>query len=122
MNDRTADFRDWMENFFLPTIETTQAPERVWCSQWWEHPEAVDRLCSLWVAHVAVLKDPPALSDWWVRHFDPHMDRLTSHHGVFADCRGRHGPVKLMNKDALPPQDWEVPFIYQIQQEPEDAE
>lgn len=64
----------------------------VWCFQWAEHhPPAAARLHALWEAwEIAQADGPPAMSSWWVYHFDAHMAALTSPRGVFAACQSGH--------------------------------
>lgn len=58
-----------------------------WCSQWWEHPEAVTRLSALWEAFEVMRNEPPpSLSTWIKDHLDAHMAALTQIHGVFHNC------------------------------------
>jgi len=69
-----------------------------WCSQWWRHPEAFDRLDALWRAWEALRRDPttgPAV--WWKDYADPLMTVLLSRDGPFGQCRaGRHAPANLL--------------------------
>ncbi len=69
-----------------------------WCSQWWRHPEALDRLDALWRAWEALRRDPatgPAV--WWKDYADPLMTVLLSRDGPFGQCRGsRHANANLL--------------------------
>lgn len=58
-----------------------------WCPRWFEHPEAVSRLESLWKAFEALRQDPgTGASSWWRDHADPTMAALSAGHGPFRSC------------------------------------
>jgi hypothetical protein len=58
-----------------------------WCSQWWDHPEAVARLEALWAAwEGARLQPPPAMAGWWLSYCDPMMRALCNSEGPFQQC------------------------------------
>lgn len=72
--------------------------EICWCSEWWKHPEALQRLEALWHSweNTRASKSSSML-DWW-RDFDYHFAQLTSSAGVFKMCRdGKHS--SRMNAD-----------------------
>jgi len=49
-----------------------------WCTQWYEHDEAIARLEALrrtWEEHVA--QPGAAMSNWYIHHYDPHLGALT---------------------------------------------
>lgn len=109
-------FRRWLEVFFIPTVESAVTEDRIWCPQWWKHPEAVDRMHALWVAHTAAMKEPATLSDWWLRHFDYHMQIITDRRGIFALCQSGQHVERLtgrrMSMDFMPPEDYAFPIAY----------
>lgn len=83
-----AEFLAWVETI-LPRIESP-SENGIWCTQWWDHPEVVDRLDALHLAWLSAAKDNE-LSNWWVVHWDHHWPRLTSRDGPFRECRdGTH--------------------------------
>lgn len=63
--------------------------ERYWCPQWWDHPEAVNRLSALHAAYIQAVADN-TMSSWWVQHWDSHTRVLFSQHGPFENCQSRH--------------------------------
>ncbi|MEO3939438.1 DUF4913 domain-containing protein (plasmid) [Dermatophilaceae bacterium Soc4.6] len=77
----------FVEGFVLPNWRHGSGAGVRWCRQWWKHPEAVGRLEALWEAFEAMRLQPaPAISSWWLHHFDPHLRALTAGDGVFAGC------------------------------------
>jgi len=58
-----------------------------WCSQWWDHPEAVSRLEALWKAFEVLRRDPgTGAATWWRDYADPTMAALSDAAGTFAKC------------------------------------
>lgn len=88
-----------------------------WCPTWWRHAEAISRLNALWRAFEAMRLDPgTGLSDWWLHHADPHLDRLTDPDmGTFAACHPIEGhtarPLAPLPVEPSPPQMWESPVF-----------
>ena len=65
--------------------------ETFWCSQWWTHPEALERLTALWLTWEQARKEPETLSAWWRDHVDHHLPLLMSSSGPFRYCEnGQH--------------------------------
>jgi hypothetical protein len=100
---------DWVTHHLLPTYRRQSGP-RTWCSQWWRHPEALERLEALWRAWEALRLDTTTgMSVWWRDHADHHLPILLSPDGPFARCTHR-GHQDL--PDPLPttpaPPDWWV--------------
>ena len=58
-----------------------------WCSQWWDHPEAVSRLEALWKAFEVLRRDAgTGAAIWWRDYADPTMAALSDAGGTFAKC------------------------------------
>lgn len=58
---------------------------RYWAARWWEYPEAVIRLESLWRSWEHLRQDPSTgTSSWFRDHADYHMAILMSPDGPFA--------------------------------------
>lgn len=58
-----------------------------WCSQWWNHPEALSRLEALWKAFEVLRRDPgTGAATWWRDYADPTMAALSDAGGTFAKC------------------------------------
>lgn len=89
-----ADAGEWSVGWLFPVVRRPLKAGAYWCSQWWEHPEAVERLKALWEAwEAARAEGGSAMSYWWTVHFDSHWVALTSvATGPFAACarRGQH--------------------------------
>ncbi|MFQ1004384.1 DUF4913 domain-containing protein [Modestobacter sp. SSW1-42] len=85
-------------------------PDRVWCPEWWQHPEALARLEAIWRSYEALRHEPgTGMSVWLLVHVDPHMSQLLAPHGPFRGCHAKRGhatsplaPFPL----AEPPADW----------------
>lgn len=67
-----------------------QGPYR-WRARWWEVPEAISRLDSLWRAWEALRLEPTfGMSVWWRDHADPHMRALMDPEGPFKGSEDRN--------------------------------
>ena len=77
---------------------------RVWCPQWWRHPEAITRLDALWRAWEHLRLDPATgMSVWFRDHADHHMPILFDPEGPFKRCAKGHGErLKPLPVDAPP--------------------
>lgn len=105
------------EDFTAWVLATISAIESVdpdanmhWCTQWWDHPEAVDRLRALHIHQLTAMpttEDPGGfLSSWWVDHWDRHAAVLFSKNGPFGQCRDGH-QRKLALEVEAPPEEWQ---------------
>jgi len=74
-----------------------------WCTQWYEHDEAIARLEALrrtWEEHVA--QPGAAMSNWYIHHYDPHLGALTAPAGPFWQCSpGHHQPARPVGHELL---------------------
>lgn len=112
--DVTAAFLGWAKRL-LGRIEGTQV-QTPWCPKWWQHTEVVDRLFTLWRAHVESIGalDQRAASSWWVDHWDRHAHTLFAKDGPFRDCtRDTHLRHNTDQQPAIPytapPTGWRIP-------------
>ncbi len=65
---------------------------RTWCLHWWEHPEAVLRLESLWRAWEVCRQDSGVgMSSWLRDHSDYHLPLLLEPDGPFRGCSPERG-------------------------------
>lgn len=75
-----------------------------WCSEWWQHGEAIARLEALWRSWELLRLDPgEGGSNWWLGHCDPHMAKLLSENGTFRHCRTGHAANRSKPLPATPP-------------------
>lgn len=74
--------------------------EFCWCSQWWKHAEALQRLEGLWHSWEHARATGASMLDWW-RDFDYHFGELTSSQGVFKYCRDSEHSSRI-NQKTLP--------------------
>lgn len=66
--------------------------ERIWCPEWWRHPEAVVRLEAMWRALESLRGDgATGISAWLRDHADVHMAQLMLPFGTFRGCTARDG-------------------------------
>lgn len=86
-----ASVDEWVRYWLAPTLAgklatTSGAGGRVWCAEWWQHPQVAVRLYALWQAWEAarLSASPDAMSVWWLHHADPHLRVL---------CDGTSGPM-----------------------------
>jgi len=74
-----------------------------WCTQWYEHDDAVTRLEALrraWEEHV--VQPGAAMSSWYIHHFDPHISVLTAAGGPFWQCSpGHHQPARPIGHEMI---------------------
>ncbi|MGV9336623.1 DUF4913 domain-containing protein [Nocardia sp. NPDC003726] len=86
--------------------QVTDTHERVWCPQWWRHPEALHRLHTLWRTYEELhATGPLGVSAWWCDHADLHMPKLLDPDGCFKFCSPRTGHKDLLQPlpvDAVP--------------------
>ncbi|MEU3982761.1 DUF4913 domain-containing protein [Streptomyces sp. NPDC026672] len=84
---------EFVENRFIYFVpRPTPESGRVWCPEWYRHPEALSRLDSVWRAWEALRWDAGlGMSNWWLHHADPHVRALTDPvTGPFARCVDGH--------------------------------
>lgn len=102
----SEDFIAWVEATISALESVDTEGNMHWCAQWWDHPEAVDRLRALHMHQLAVMptsEDPAgALSSWWVDHWDRHAVILFGKSGPFGECRGGHTRRAPLSLDSPP--------------------
>jgi hypothetical protein len=78
----------WINDVFLDLIEQTHSNRLRWCPNWWEHPEMVARLWTLYLGWTQVINDGSALdfSLWILDHLDRHCERLFRADGPASAC------------------------------------
>lgn len=124
--DDAAELLAWVRDVLAPAVtrDLNTRGQLVWCSQWWDHPEAVARLHALAMAYSSLVEDDDAAADgastWWLQHADPHLAVLLNKDtGPFSQCVRDHRPTPgLPWQD--PPRDVILPRIV-VLPEPEDA-
>lgn len=81
--------------------EVFDSRERVWCPDWWRHPEAVVRLEAMWrtLEPARIVEHGDGISAWLRDHADVHMAQLMHPAGPFRGCTARGGH----SSDPLPP-------------------
>lgn len=80
---------EFVREFFVPMFprDVKHSPGQTWCPKWWEHPEAIYRLESLWRSWEHLRLDPALGSSTWLRdHLDHHLPRLLDASGPFKGC------------------------------------
>jgi hypothetical protein len=91
-----------------PNLEREIKRTFEWCPQWWDHPEAVQRIEALWRAwEVLRLDGGTGMSTWWVDHADPQLALLCNPDiGPFGHCHTTHGRDITPLRTTDPPDDW----------------
>jgi hypothetical protein len=85
---------DFMSEVLARTYrrQLEDASDKVWCSRWYLHPEAVMRVEGMWLAWEAARGQADGLSVWLRDHADPHMAVLFATDGPFHKCKTTHKP------------------------------
>ena len=88
-----GEFASWLLEVYR---RSTRGQARVWCPEWWKHPEAVARMDALWRAFEQLRQDPgTGMSVFWRDHADHHMSVLLDADGPFKGCEERHSEHPL---------------------------
>ena len=98
----------WVARWLCPNLEREIKRSFEWCPQWWDHPEAVQRLEALWRAwEILRLNGGTGMSTWWVDHADHHLALLCNPDiGPFGHCHTTHGRDVAPLRATEPPDDW----------------
>src|ERR1039458_1042765 len=98
----------WVSRWLCPNLEREIKRTFEWCPQWWDHPEAVQRLEALWRAWEFLRLDGgTGMSTWWVDHADTHLALLCNPDiGPFGHCHTTHGRDIAPLSATKPPDDW----------------
>jgi hypothetical protein len=98
----------WVSGWLCPNLEREIKRTFEWCPQWWDHPEAVQRIEALWRAwEVLRLDGGIGMSTWWVAHADPQLALLCNPDiGPFGHCHTTHGRDIAALASTDPPDDW----------------
>lgn len=105
----------WVQDWLRPIVRRTVNERRpgtriVWCAQWWQHAEAIDRLEACWRAwEVARLDGGRGIADWWLTVMDPMWAQLTSPDGPFSECQRAHSLPPQLPIDPAPTGWWGSP-------------
>ena len=102
------DTATWVAKWLCPHLEREIKRTFEWCPQWWDHPEAVQRLEALWRAwEVLRVRGGSGMSTWWVDHADHHLARLCNPDiGPFGHCHTTHGRDIAPLRTIDPPDGW----------------
>ena len=98
---------DWVEGLVSILESVDKSTGMAWCSQWWAHPEAVERFRALMEKWLEVQKKG-GISSWWTDHFDRHAAVLFAKRGPFGECGTKHAEKGLRRilTTEHPPSDW----------------
>ena len=98
-----GEFATWLLEVYR---RSTRGHARVFCPQWWKHPEAVARMDALWRAFEQLRQDPgTGMSVFWRDHADHHMSVLLDADGPFKGCEEQHSdrPLEPIHQEPPPP-------------------
>jgi Domain of unknown function (DUF4913) len=88
-----GEFATWLLDVYR---RSTRGHARVFCPEWWKHPEAVARMDALWRAFEQLRQDPgTGMSVFWRDHTDHHMSVLLDADGPFKGCEESHSDHPL---------------------------
>ncbi|RJO77646.1 DUF4913 domain-containing protein [Nocardia panacis] len=101
----------FVERWLLPTLAGKRAAAgggsgRVWCPEWWRHPQVAVRLTALWLTWEAARASgtADAMSTWWLHHADPHLRVLCdADNGPMYRCTTRHHDLPPYPSEPVPP-------------------
>lgn len=81
------------EFFVVVAVRHTKPGTGRWCSQWWDHEEAVFRLEALWDAFESLRLEPGTGVAVWIRDYlDPAVAALTHEEtSPFRECDDKRG-------------------------------
>lgn len=106
-----AEFVEWLATVWEQKISSQSGP--MWCSRWFEHPEAVLRLEAMWRSFEAARADPLNGMATWLRDIaDHHMSQLTSGTSPFRRCKDNGHTAPTLEVTTAP-----VPDGYLTQRE-----
>lgn len=108
--DCFVDVEDFVAHYLSPIIQRKMGGGVVWCQRWWAHPEAANRLWTLWRGYEAArMQEKGSLSRWWVNQVDPHLAVLFNDRGPFSECRkGKHKVSPGLSHEPAPEGWWTV--------------
>ena len=100
----------WVTGQFLPMYRRPLGGEYRWCSQWWQHAEAITRLTALWHSWEALRLEPGTGMAIWLReHLDHQLTVLLGRGGPFAQCsEDEHIEPREARTEDAPPGWWEI--------------
>ena len=98
---------DWVEHLASLLESVDKSSNQFWCTQWWKHSEAVERLKALH-EHFLDAQASGGMSSWWVDHFDRHAAVLFAKRGPFGECGTGHAEktTRRILATEHPPTDW----------------
>lgn len=99
-----ADVYEFVDDFVLPRFRRN--PKHfLWAENWYDYPEAVDRLTALWFAwewnHHVELAGMAGMAAFWKDIFDPLIAVITSAEGPF--WRLAEGKYRRGDAGGIPP-------------------
>lgn len=97
---------EFLHEQLLPTyVRDIDGRALTWCAQWYFHPEAIDRIESLWRAWENLRLDAATgLSIWYKDHADHHMAILMNPRGPFYQCdKHTHREPQMLELEKAPP-------------------
>ncbi len=102
------DLEEWVGRYFAPMFSRPTSPSLRWCTQWWDHAEAISRLEALWRSwEVGRLDELRGMALWYRDFLDSQLAVLTSTTGPFAQCTpDRHAPTKPLPTVRAPDGYW----------------
>lgn len=100
-----ANYGEWVEEF---AVRHYHRQGMLWDREWYNYTDVCSVLRALWMAWEHLSSDkggPLGMSVFYRDHFFPHMDRLTSETGPFANANDpiRRGPLADLDPGDIDP-------------------
>ncbi len=102
-----GELAEWVHDWLLPTFRRMPGGARGrWCTQWWDHTEAVVRLQALHSSYRELSAAGGTGPGTWLRdHLDPALERLLGNDGPFTTCStepARHDLLDPLPAEQVP--------------------
>lgn len=96
----------WVHHLLLPVYGREVTSAAPWCTQWWQHPEAVAQLHGLWLAWQELTSPEAGLAgpaNWHRDYLGAVLGALRDPGGPFAGCKpGTHRPKETPPVEEYP--------------------
>ncbi|GIG57118.1 hypothetical protein Lfu02_14900 [Longispora fulva] len=107
---RYPDLESWVVEHFSLIYARQHGGAYRWCAAWWDHPEAIVRLESLWRSWEHLRTQPLGIELWCRERLDHHQPLLMGQAGPFAACTpDRHIPTTDLITRPAPDGWWDPP-------------
>ena len=96
----------WVRHLLIPVYGRELSSSSLWCSRWWEHPEAVAQFYALWMVWQDLTGPGSSLAGpamWHRDYAGVALSALRAPDGPFAGCKpGVHRPKEPLLIEQFP--------------------